>query len=129
MRPPGFGVDLHPFDRAEGRAHAAVDSSSLERGPGRAGAADQELGIADHQLAVGADVEEETDVGRIRRQIGAQQSGRDVAAQVASHARGLEDPGVRVDIELQFGGPERRRLEQRRRIGLQPDGLRLHPQQ
>ena len=51
-------VDAHAFDRARRRALAAGDLSALEGRAGRRGAGEQPLAGAEHDLGVGADVDE-----------------------------------------------------------------------
>ena len=58
----GGGIDRDLLDGADGGAHAAFDAAALERRAGRAGTGHEEIAVADHDLAVGADVDEEVDV-------------------------------------------------------------------
>ncbi len=82
----GLGVDPDVLDGAGARPHAVLDAATLEGGAGRAGAGDQPVLVAQHDLAVGADVDEEREaVGGVEP--GADHPGRDVAADVAAHRR------------------------------------------
>lgn len=60
-RQAGRLVHFRPFHGALARAHAAVQPAALEGRAGRARAAHQELAVAQHQLAVRADVDEQAD--------------------------------------------------------------------
>ena len=55
------GGHPHDLDRAPGGAHAAADRRALERRTGRGGRRKQPIAVAEHDLAVGADVEEQPD--------------------------------------------------------------------
>ena len=49
----------HALDRAVGRAHAAANLAAFERRPGGGGGAEHPLDRAEHDLAVGADVDKD----------------------------------------------------------------------
>lgn len=84
----GLGVDPHFLDRAS-VARMPRDARALEGWPGRAGTSYQPVAVAQHHLAVGADVQEEQRLGRETNlsvflgdlaQPGAQHAGRNVRA-------------------------------------------------
>ena len=52
-------VDADPLDRAGRRPLAAADLRALERRAGRARRGEQPLAVAEHDLGVGADVDDE----------------------------------------------------------------------
>ena len=52
-------AELDDLDRAVGRAHAAADRAALERRAGRGRGGQDPVAVAEHDLAVGADVDEQ----------------------------------------------------------------------
>ena len=60
-------VDAQALDGARRGALAAADLRALEGGPGRRRASEQPLTVAEHDLGIGADIDDEADlVGEIR---------------------------------------------------------------
>ena len=55
-------VDPHPLDRAGRRALAVGDLRALEGRAGRRGAGEQPLAVAQHDLGVGADIDQQHDL-------------------------------------------------------------------
>ena len=53
------GIDAHALDRARRGALAAADLRAFERGPGRTRAGEQPVAIAEHDLGIGADVDQQ----------------------------------------------------------------------
>ena len=81
-----LGVDPHALDRAGRRPLAAADLRALERGAGGARRSEQPVAVAEHDLGVRADVDDQVDlVGRVRR-LG-EDHARRVGADVARDAR------------------------------------------
>ena len=107
----GHGDDL---DGAVGGPHPALDRGALERGPGRGGRGQQPVPVAQDDLAVGADVDEQAHPGVPVHPAG-QQPGRDVAADVGAergeHHRAA--PRVHGARQAQVG---------REHLGKQPGG-------
>ena len=52
--------ELDAFDRSNGGAHSALDLAAFERGPRRCGRGQRALRTTEHDLAVCADVDEDT---------------------------------------------------------------------
>ena len=57
--------------RAGGGAHAAFDAAAFEGGPGGTGTGHEETVIADDDLPVGADIDEQADLLGVRGKVGA----------------------------------------------------------
>ena len=101
----GVGVDPDVFDGAGARPHAVPHAAALEGGAGRAGAGDQPVLGAQHDLAVGADVDEQREpVGGVEP--GADHAGGDVAADVAAHRRHDVHARLRVRAQAELVGGE-----------------------
>ena len=86
----GVPVDAHPLDRAGGGALAAGDLRALEGRPGRRRGGEQPLAIAEHDLGVGADIDDQPELVAKMRRLGQHDAGR-VRADMAG------DAGQRVD--------------------------------
>ena len=100
-----LGVDRAGIDRAVGGAHAAGDVAALERRARRAGAAHQEFVVAEHQLAVRAQVDEQRQLLAVPDHRG-ERAGGDVAADVAADVRRKDQLCLRVQAEAQLVGAE-----------------------
>ena len=87
--------DAHGLDRAVGGAHAAADLRGLEGRPGGRGGREQALDVAERDLAVRADVDEQPQP-LVARHAGGQQARDDVAADVRAERR--EDVRVRARV-------------------------------
>ena len=114
---PRPGVSLIDLDRAVGGAHAAADRAALERRPGRRRGRQDPLAVAEHDLAVGADVDEQPDP-LVAVHAGGEHAGDDVAADVGAEGREQRHPRARVEREADLAGQHRRRrgrgLDERR---------------
>ena len=88
-------LDAHGLDRAVGGAHAAADLRRLEGRPGGRGRGEQPLGVAERDLAVRADVDEQPQP-LVARHARGQQARDDVAADVGAERR--EDVRVRARV-------------------------------
>ena len=94
-------VDAHALDRAGRRALAAGDLRALERRAGRARRGEQALAVAEHDLGVGADVDEQRHLVAEVRRLGehdARGVGADVAGDAGQHVR--PRAAVHGDAEL-----------------------------
>ena len=83
-------VELDHLDRAVGGPHAAADRAALEGRAGRRRGREDAVAVAEHDLAVGADVDEQPDP-LVAVHAGGEHAGDDVAADVG--AEGREDDG------------------------------------
>ncbi len=94
-------VDAHALDRARRRALAAGDLRPLERGAGRRGAGEQPLAIAEHDLGVGADVDQK---GQFVLEMGTlgEHDACGVGADMAGDAGQRIDEGAGRNIEAEF---------------------------
>ena len=103
-------IDPHPLDRARRGALAAADLRALERRPGRRRGGEQALAVAEHDLGIGADVDDQRHlVGEVRR-LGQDHAGG-VGADMAGDAGQHVDPGVGMHAsEVELARPERHRL-------------------
>ena len=102
------GIDAHALDRARGRALAAADLRAFERGSGGTRAGEEPAAIAEDDLRIGADVDEQRHrVGQIRP-FGEDDAGG-VGADVPGDARQHVDARVAVNGEVDLGRPKRQR--------------------
>ena len=120
----GIAVDLDGFDRAVGRAHAAGDVAALKGGTGRAGAGHHKVAVAEDQLAVGAEVDEERELILVPDEARERARG-DIAADIRADVRGKQDLGVGVRGEAEVLGGHAAPLEKRRDIGFHAHGVRV----
>ncbi len=88
------GIDAHALDGAGRRALAAADLRALEGGAGRARAGEQPLAVAEHDLGIGADVDQQRDLVAEVRPLGEDHAGG-VGADVAGDAGQHVDARVR----------------------------------
>ena len=93
-------VDAHALDRARRGALAAGDLRALEGGAGRRGAGEQALAIAEHDLRVGADVDEQRQLVAKVGRLGEHDAGR-VGADMAGDAGQRIDEGAGRDVEAE----------------------------
>ena len=93
-------VDAHTFDGARRGALATTDLRALEGGTGRARTGEQALAIAEHDLRIGADIDDQHRLVRRLWRFG-QQDGGGVGADVTGDARQQIDVGARVQIEVE----------------------------
>ena len=117
-------VDPDPLDRAGRGALATADLGTLEGRPGRARRGEQPALVAEHDLRVRADVDDERHPVGLVRLLGEDDPGR-VGADVAGDARQHVDPGARMGAQAQrgrrgphgpVGGQRERRAAEWRRI-------------
>ena len=94
-------VDAHALDRARRRALAAGDLRALERRTGRRRAGEQPLAIAEHDLGVGADVDQKGQFVLEVRALGEHDAGR-VGADMAGDAGQRIDEGAGRNVEAKF---------------------------
>ena len=94
-------VDPHPLDRARRGALAAGDLRALEGRAGRRGAGEQPLAIAEHDLGVGADVDEKRELVPEVRAFG-EHDARRIGADMAGDAGQRIDEGAGRDVEAEF---------------------------
>ena len=87
---------LHDLDGARRRPHAAPDGGALERRAGRGGGGEEPVAVAEHELAVRADVQEQPHP-RVAVHSRCQEPGDDVAADVS--AEGREDHGTGTGVD------------------------------
>ena len=111
--------DPHAFDRAFGCAHPAADLRRLERRAGRRGARERALRRAEHDLRVGADVDEEPRP-LVEREPGREHAGDDVRPDVRAERREQHRGRALVHRHAEVGGlrlgqPPRRDRERRHR--------------
>ena len=93
----GRPVDPHALDRAGRRPLAAADLGALEGRAGRARGGEQPVAVAEDDLGVRADVDDEGRPGRPVRRLGQDDAGR-VRADVAGDARQDVDAGAGVGL-------------------------------
>ncbi len=120
------------LDGAVGGAHAAPDRAALEGRARRGRGRDDPVAVGQHDLAVGADVDEEPRA-LVAVEPAGEHAGHDVAADVGPERGEEEGPRPRVDGEAELGrvhGREgRRRHDERRdtdRLGVDAEHQRGH---
>ena len=102
------GIDAHALDGARRRALAAADLRAFERGTGGARAGEEAVAVAEHDLRVGADVDQQRHLVRQIGPLGEHDAGG-VGAHVAGDARQHVDARVAVNGEIDLGRPQRQR--------------------
>ena len=117
----------HALDGAVGGPHATADLAALERGSGGSRRAKHALRRAEHDLAVGADVDEDAQFV-LTREAGGNHAGDDVGAHVRPDERKSLDIATRVDVEPRLTGRDierllkgRRERHHRNRRGVDPE--------
>ena len=102
------GIDPHALDRARRGTLSAADLRAFERRAGRARAREQALAVSEHDLRIGADVDEQRDLCALVRSLGQDHAGR-IRADVAGDARQDIDAciGIHCEPELRCGNRER----------------------
>ena len=99
----GVSVDPHPLDRTRRRALAIADLRTLEGRARRRGAGEQLVLVAQDDLGVGADVDEERDLVVEPGRLGQDHAGA-VGADMAGDAGQHVDPAARVDrVQVEVG--------------------------
>ena len=95
-------VDAHPLDRAGGRALAGGDLRAFEgRARGR-GRGQQPLAVAEHDLGIGADIDDQHGLVGPVRGFG-EHDARRIGADVARDTRQDVDTRAGIDVELDVG--------------------------
>ena len=97
-------IDAQPLDGARRGALAATDLRALERRSRRAGAGEQAMAVAEHDLGVGAYIDQQR---HFVRQIGplGQDDARRVGTDMTGDARQHVDARVGVDREIELARP------------------------
>ena len=121
-------VDPDALDRAGRGALAAADLRALERRPGGAGRGELAVRVAEHDLGVGADVDEQLHALAAVRTLGEDRRGG-VGADVAGDARAdVHAPVGQREVEVGRGGGDaavrgerERRLAERRGVDAEHD--------
>jgi hypothetical protein len=90
------GIDAHALDRTGRGALAAADLRALEGRAGRAGAGQQALVVAQHDLGIGADVDQQRHLFGQVGPLGQHHAGG-VGAHVAGNTRQHIDARIAVD--------------------------------
>ncbi len=103
------GRDRDRLDGAVGGPHPAPDGRALEGRPGRRGGREQPVAVAEHDLAVRADVDEQPGP-RVPVHAGREQPGGDVAADVGAERREHERPRPRMRRHARVGSEHLRQL-------------------
>ena len=111
-------VDPDALDGARRRALAAADLGTLEGGPGRARRGEEPALVAEHDLRVRADVDDQGHPVGLVRLLGEDHPGR-VGADVAGDARQHVDPRAGMGAQAQ-----RRRRRPHRPVGGQRERAR-----
>ena len=101
-------VDPDALDRAGRGALAAADLGALERRAGRRRRGEQEVAVAEDDLGVRADVDDQLDDLALVRRLGEDHAGR-VGPDVAGDARQEVDAGAGMGREVQLRGAHLRR--------------------
>ena len=125
---PGVVRDVDVLDGAGGGAHAVAHAAALEGGPGRAGARQQPVLVAEHHLAVGADVDEQGELVGGEHARG-DHAGGDVAAHVAAHRRHDVHARQHVGVQAELAGEQLGRRGDRGDVGLLAQESRVQAQQ
>ena len=92
----GRGVDAHPLDGAGRGPLAAGDLRALEGRAGRRGGGEQPVPVAQHDLGIGADVDDQGHLVDEMRRLGEDDAGG-IGADMAGDAGQHVDPGVGMD--------------------------------
>ena len=95
-------ANLHALDRAFGGTHAAADLCGLERRARRRRGGKRLGGRAEHDLGVGADVDEQPDAP-VERQTGGKHTGDDVGANVRAERREQHRGCALVHLHAEVG--------------------------
>ena len=121
----GVLVDGAGLNGAVGGAHTAGDVAALKGRTGRAGAAHQEIPIAEDDFAVGAQVDEQAHLVPVP-DAGGQGTGGDIAAHVGADVGRNQHLGQGIGRELHVPGQQPIPVEEAGNIGLHTDGLGVH---
>ena len=101
----GLGIDAHPLDGARCGALAAGDLGALEGRARRAGGGEQLVAVAQHDLGIGADIDDQGHLVGLMRRLRQDDAGG-IGADMAGDAGQHEDAGIGMDPELDLRGPD-----------------------
>ena len=121
-------VDGHGLHRAVGGPHAAGDIAALKGGTRGAGAGHHKVPVAEHDLAVGAQIDEQGKFVLIPDPAG-QRTGGDIAAHIGTDVGGKHHSGVRIGDQADVTGLQAIPAEKGRNVRLHPHGIGVHAQQ
>ena len=121
-------AEVDAFDRTVGRPHAAADLAPLEGGTGRGRRRQRALGVADHDLAIGSDVDEEAQLV-LPCDAGREYAGDDVGADVGAQRGERLDVAMRVDVEADLPHRHCQRLHEGGYEGHHADRRRVDAEQ
>ena len=122
-----LAVDPDPLDRAGSSPLATGDLGSLEGRPGRRRGGQQPVSIAEHDLRVGADVDQQGQRVAVVRPL-REHHRRRVGPHVPGDAGGCVDPRARVHPEAQRRGEHRDRLRGGQRERRRPQWSGVEPE-
>ena len=122
----GVFVQGAGLNGAVGGPHAAGDVAALKGWAGGAGAAHHKVPVAEHDLAVGAQVDEQAHLVLVPQSRG-QGTGGDVTAHIGADVGCNEHGGQGVGRELHIPGQQSLPAKEAGDIGLHPHGLGIHP--
>ena len=120
-----LGIDDAGLDRAVRCAHAAGDVAALEGRACRAGARDHEVAVAEDDLAVRAEVDEQGQLVAVPEHAG-ERTGGDIAADIGADVRRKADGGVRMGGQAEVVHAQAVPVEEGGDIRLHADGIGLH---
>ena len=118
-------------DRVNGSrsgAHAAINTSAFKGRSCRTGTSHEEIGIAENDLTVRADIDEKAGLFLVFHKISGENTGGNISPHVTANTGGEGNEGFWVNVQARFNGPEMGNLQHGRRVGLQPQIFRLEPE-
>ena len=121
-----FRIDPHAAHRARLRPHSGPADRALQRRPGGSGPRKEVFPTPERQLSVRSHVEKNRRIVS-GVQIGQQEAGRDIAAQIVGHRRHTENIAVKRQSQLTCG--MHARIEKDWRIGALEDLPRFAAEQ
>ena len=121
-------VDGHGLYRAVGGPHTAGNVAALKGGACGAGAGHHEVPVAKHDLAVGAQIDEQGELVLVPDAAG-QRTGGDITAHIGADVGRQHHLGVRVGHKADIPGLQAVPVEERRNVRLHADGIGVHAQQ
>jgi len=121
-------VDGHGLYRAVGGPHTAGNVAALKGGACGAGAGHHEVPVAEHDLAVGAQIDEQGELVLVPDAAG-QRTGGDITAHIGADIGCQHHLGVRVGHKADIPGLQAVPVEERRNVRLHADRIGVHAQQ
>ena len=97
-------IDAHPLDGAGRGALAAGDLRALEGRARRRGGGEQPVAVAQHDLGIGADIDDQRHLVGLVRRLGQDDAGG-IGADMAGDAGQHEDPGIGMDAQIDLARP------------------------